>query len=86
MMLEAVGSSTYPGVQRNNSQSSRWATIGVDQERGIAELQNVVRIICEIPPWELLENITSKGLKEDWTSSVVDRSFALWILTTNGMV
>lgn len=84
--MGAVGSSMYPGVQRNNSQSSRWSTIGVDQERGVVELQKEVWIICELPPWELLENITSKGLKEDWISSVVDRSFVLWVLTINRMV
>lgn len=60
--------------------------MGVDQERGIVELQKEVWTTCEIPPWELLGNITSKGLKEDWTSSVVDRSIALWVLTTKGMV
>lgn len=42
---------------------------------------------CEIPSRELLGNITSKGLERiSLTSSVVDRSIALWVLTTKGMV
>lgn len=38
------------------------------------------------PSPELLGNITSKGLKQDWTSSVVDRALLFGFLLPKGMV